>query len=183
MKFVNNIFPIFLLCLTFNSLANTGDSSNYSAHFPSTSCELLSPDKKMILINKDPDEGQDLHTLSIRNNTSDQNENIIYTYYRHVFIGWSPNSKYISITDFQESTNTTCILYDIQSGVKTDLVKEAMQTNESIAMILQNEHSYLECSDWMSSSSLHIKITAWGSNNPDGIENLYIYDIETGFRK
>jgi hypothetical protein len=168
----------------FYSFANaSGDSLTYSAHFPNTFSELPSPNNMMLLINKDPDENQDSHTLSIRDNSPTQNLKNIYTYNRHVFVGWSPDSKYISITDFQESTNTTCIIYDIQSGSKIDLVKKAMQADESIAKFLQNEHSYLECSNWLSSSCVQIKVTAWGENNPGGVENLYIYDIETGFRK
>lgn len=183
MKFVNKIFPILLLCFACSLTKASGEVSVSSARFPNTFNELFSPNNELKLINKDPDENQDSHTISIRDNSPDQKEKTIYTYYRHVFVGWSPDSKYISITDFQESTNTTCILYNIQSGNKIDLVKEAMQTNKSIAMILQNEHAYLECSDWLTSSSVQIKVTAWGRNNPGGVETLYIYDINRGFQK
>lgn len=183
-KNVSKLLIILLFSTVYSLAIAADDLPPHSARFPGATSELFSPNGKMAVINNDPDENHNSHTLSISNNHSiNQKENPIHKYNRHVLVEWSPDGKYLSITDFQESTNTTCFLYDILSATKIDLVEEAMQADKSIAHHLKNEHAYLQCSKWLSPSRVLLKLTAWGSNNPKGVEKYYKYSIGMGFTK
>jgi len=157
-------------------------AESFSATFPGTSAELPSPDGRMRIVNRDPEDNEGKHTLLLKEATVPK-ERLLHEYRRHVSVAWSPSSKYLAITDYAESTDATCFLYDVQSGAKIDLGKEAERSNKTIASLMGNEHAYFTCARWQSASRILIKVNAWGRNSPSGKDEFFEYTVGDGFKR
>jgi hypothetical protein len=156
-----------------------GHAASFAANFPGTTTELPSPDGSMRVVNRDPDDGGQ-HRLLLKD-AADGKERLLHAYDRHVSVAWSPSGKYLTITDYAESTDATCFLYDVQSNAKIDLAKEAERSNKTIRSLMANEHAYLTCARWQNASRILIKVKAWGHNNPSGKDDFFEYTLGDGF--
>ncbi len=156
-------------------------AERFSATFPGPSSELASPDGRMRVVNHDPEGSEGKHSLLLEEGASPQ-EKVHHEYGRHVSVAWSPSSKYLTITDYAESTDATCFLYDVQSGTKVDLGREAERSSKAIAHLMGNEHAYFACARWLSPSRILIKVSAWGCNASSGKDEVFEYTIGNGFK-
>jgi hypothetical protein len=73
-------------------------AESFTANFPGTTAELPSPDGRMRIINRDPEDGGK-HILLLKDAAAAR-EKLLQAYSRHVSVAWSPNSRYIAITDY-----------------------------------------------------------------------------------
>jgi hypothetical protein len=157
-------------------------AESFSATFPGPSSEVASPDGRLRVVNHDPDGSEGRHSLLLKKGTSNQ-EKVLHEYARHVSVAWSPSSKYLTITDYAESTDATCYLYDVQSGTKVDLGREAERSSKPIAHLMANGHAYFACARWLSPSRILIKVSAWGRNASSGKDEVFEYTIGNGFKR
>jgi Tol biopolymer transport system component len=116
------------------------EKKSLGAEFPGTSSELMSPDGTLRVINRDPDDSRDSHTIALVGQIGGD-EKVLHKYGRHVLAIWSPDSKYLMITDYAESTDATCFFYHVATNSKVDLGKEARRSSEQISGLLGNEHA------------------------------------------
>jgi hypothetical protein len=156
-------------------------ADSFAASFPGTTTELPAPDGRMRVINRDPEDGGK-HILLLKE-VAAAKEKLLHAYSRHVSVAWSPNSRYLAITDYAESTDAMCFLYDVQSDKKIALAKEAKRSSKTIASLMGNEHAYFTCTQWQNPSSILIKVKAWGRNNPSGKEEFFEYTVGDGFKQ
>jgi len=171
---------LFITSVLLAASAGASEGKSLGAAFPGPKSELLSPDGKLRIVNRDPDENRPLHTIVLvgQNGVA---EKTLHEYGRHVAVFWSPDSQHLTITDYAESTDASCFLYQMGSDSKIDLGKEARQSDAQIASLLKNEHAYFECARWLTSSKISIKVKAWGRNNPNGADSFFEYTIGKGF--
>ena len=181
MKTVNKFLS--LATIIFLALSvKPSEGKSHGAAFPGPKSELRSPDGKLQVANRDPDETRSIHAIVLIGQNGAA-EKTLHEYGRHVAVLWSPDSQNLTITDYVESTDATCFLYQLDSGSKVDLGAEARRSDERISSLLGNEHAYFECSRWLTPSKLLIKVKAWGRNNPTGNDSFFEYTIGKGFSR
>jgi hypothetical protein len=147
--------------------------------FPGIRTELAAPNGKLLLKNVDPADDEQPHQLILV--AAGRPDRLIYRYGRHVDVSWSPSSRYIFVTDFNGSSESTCVLIDVGSGTSINLRSRATASNRQAAAILSNIHAYMECVKWLSSSEVLLKV--WGySDSTEGENELRLkYAIGGGF--
>ena len=168
--------------IAFLAGVSAGRAESFTATFPGLGAEVASPDGTMRVVNLDPEASGERHSLLLKEGTS-RREKVIHEYGRHVSVAWSPSSRYLAITDYAESTDATCFLYDVQRGAKVDLGREAERSSKAIAHLMDNEHAYFACTRWLSPSGILIKIKAWGRNASSGKDQVFEYTIGNGFKR
>jgi len=150
------------------------------ASFPVNQTVLTSPNGKLHIKNVDPSDDVQTHKLIL--STDGKPDREIYGYGRSVDVSWSPNSRYISVTDFAGSSESTCVLIDVQAGTSMDLRLLLRAASPKAAAILSNIHSYLECVRWLSSSEVLVKIHGYSGSTENEDELSLGYEIGGGFR-
>jgi hypothetical protein len=156
-------------------LAPLAQPREVTATFPGAQSELASPDGTMRIVNHDPDDNDHPHVLLLtRPGLGDKT---LHEYGRHVRVTWAPDSKHVAITDYEESTDATCLIVDILAGTKTDLRAVSARDHGVLSNVLSNEHAYLECQDWLSSDQISFKAHGWGTSDPSGRELYGVYAL------
>jgi hypothetical protein len=146
--------------------------------FPSKSPSLTSPDKKSVLFNVDAEKDADVarlgdnHALFLRDAKTSK-ESKVHSYPRHVTAFWSPNSRFVTINDFEASNRATCYVYAVAEGKLINVADSIRRVLESEQ---KNHHVYFEATEWKDGSTLKVKVTGYGEQNRAGFERWFVYD-------
>jgi hypothetical protein len=149
--------------------------------FPGESPSLTSPDKNSVLLNVDAEKDADVarlgdnHALFLRD-VKTSKESKVHSYPRHVTAFWSPNSRFVTINDFEASNRATCYVYAVAEG---KLINVADSIRKLLESEQKNHHVYFEASEWKDGSTLKVKVTGYGEQNRAGFERWFVYDVVT----
>lgn len=164
------------LVVVSGAIANARD---LTAEFPGKQTELASPDGKLKIVNHDPRDNDHPHTLVLTQ--PGHSEETIYSYQRRVRVGWDPKGRFLFITDYAESTNSTCIILKVEGKEKIDLLPKARDLGGDTATILSNPHAYLECDRWVPDQTLLVKAHGYGTSGTAVTALTLKYSVLNGF--
>jgi hypothetical protein len=161
------------------SAAGPVHSTEVSAAFPGESAELASPNGTMKVVNHDPDDNDHPHTLVLSGAGS--HDRTLLEYGRHVRVGWAPNSQHLFVTDYTESTDTTCLLFNIENKDSIDLRELAKKFSAKTRRLLSQSHAYLECEHWLSNDRILVKLRGWNASRSSAASLLLEYRLTSGY--
>lgn len=157
----------------------------YRASFPDVRSTLSSPNKQLVLINRDADNDAeaaklgDNHALFLRNSESSEELKIL-SYGRHVEALWSPDSELIAITDLGGSSDSYCHVYRVANNTCIDGTNSMMRIIKNTPLA-QCDHLYFRAARWDRSHLL--KVTASGYGEGRGHEARLIYNADNSEAK
>jgi len=149
--------------------------------FPGKQTSLISPDKQRELVNRDADNDSGVvrlggnHSLFLREAKTGM-ETRIHTYNRHIEASWSPDGRFVAVTDFAASDESVCFIYRVADGKLvrlTDALKEVLSGTDK----LKNHHVYFRAETWQNGPILKVKVSGFGDQDPKGFETWCLYDV------
>jgi hypothetical protein len=149
--------------------------------FPGEKQSLASPDRKFELINRDADTDADAaklgdnHALFLREAKTGA-EKTVHAYARHVETFWSPDARFIAVTDFAASDGSVCYIYRVAEGRLvnlTDALTMALQRTGK----LKNHHVYFQAVAWQKGPVLKVKVSGYEDHDKNGFETWCLYDV------
>ena len=100
--------------------------------------------------------------LVLRNVQSGERRTL-HTYDRDAGVTWSPDSRWIAISDFAGSDYTNNVVVSIDQGTPSIDLKQRLLESKPKGRILKSDHLYLSASEWKSENE--IQIIAWGHDS------------------
>ena len=173
---MGHAFNLYLLSVAL--VCCLADAAETVRMFPSESPSLTSPDTKSVLVNVDAENDADVarlgdnHALFLRD-VKTSKESKVHSYPRHVTAFWSPNSRFVTINDFEASNRATCYVYAVSEGKLINVADSILKVLESEQ---KNHHIYFEGTAWKEGSRLKVKVTGYGEQNRAGFERWFVYD-------
>jgi hypothetical protein len=131
-----------------------------AGNFPSKNDALPSPDGESILFNVDSQNDADFarlgdsHAIFLQNTRTLDRKNI-HSYQRHVTASWSPNSRFVTINDFEASNRSTCYIYTVANGTLIDVTEPIRQALNSEHA---NHHLYFQAMEWRNDSTIKVRV-------------------------
>jgi hypothetical protein len=130
------------------------------------------------LTNVDTDSG---HRLYLENPKSKAREEIL-SYSRHASGLWSADSRSFIVNDYGGSDFSKCLVFTLDGQTKRlDLEKEIEKELKATRSIFGNHHVYVECTGWLGSNSVKVKISGYGDVDPDGFTLFYAHTLGGSF--
>lgn len=149
--------------------------------FPGEKRSLASPDRKFEFINRDADTDADAaklgdnHALFLREAKTGA-EKTIHAYGRHVEAFWSPDARFIAVTDFAASDESVCYVYRVAEGRLVNLT-DALAMALHRTGKLKNHHVYFQAATWQKGPVLKVKVNGYGDQDKNGFETWCVYDV------
>jgi hypothetical protein len=149
--------------------------------FPGAHDSVLSPDKLFQLRNRDAQDETEIsrfgnnHALFLR----DMNGGIeiqIHAYGRHIEALWSPDSRFVAITDFVGSDESLCYIFRL-SDKKLIALTSALKQAINDRVKLANHHVYYQMIGWQKAGVAKVKVSGYGESNKNGFEISLLYDV------
>ena len=149
--------------------------------FPGEKNSLVSPDRKLELINRDAGTDADVaklgdnHALFLRDSMTGA-EKKIHTYARHIEAFWSRDNRFVAFTDFTGSDESVCYVYRVAEGKLINLADSLTKALESTGK-LKNHHVYFRAVAWQKAPVLKVKVSGYGDQDKNGFEAWCLYDL------
>jgi len=149
--------------------------------FPGKQPSVLSPDKQYELINRDADSDADAsklgdnHALFLRDVKTGA-EKKIHAYARHIEVFWSPDDRFIAVTDFAASDASVCYIFRLAEGKMVNVADALTKALESSGK-LKNHHVYFQAVAWQKGPILKVKVSGYGEHDKKGFETSCLYDV------
>jgi len=133
---------------------------------------LPSPNRRLAVINVDPDHGDDMHSLVLID-TATGRRRLLHRYPRWVAVLWSPDSQWVAVTDYSGSDESTVLVYASATLKMIDLRKYFERHSKVIRTLLMNHHSYVVGTRFTDSSGIRVNINGYGDQAPRGFSCCY----------
>jgi hypothetical protein len=177
-KSVNKL-PCLLLVGALTASVLNARAADAVVSFPGDQSDLLAPNGKLRIVNRDPSDSDHLHELFLREQGKPDKK--VYSYSRHVRVAWAPDSKHLFVTDYVGSTDSTCVLIDVATNIRTDLGLKAKKLPGQVSVILSNPHEYLECVRWLSGPEVLVLVHGYGGSQAGEQSATLKYVLGSGF--
>lgn len=150
------------------------------ADFPQRTTGFASPDRKWRVESIPPESAeQDHRLLLVSTRKTHAADTLLIEYPRNVSVSWSPDSRYLAITNNFASNESTCLVVPIPTGKIVDLSRVAKSGNH-LAAVAHDDHTYLRCGRWRSNGVLDVTLDSYGDSNPGGINRRGTFDLIHG---
>jgi len=130
----------------------------------------------------DPGENQDgIHEYSLRLRYPGGHVDTLDTFTRSAEVSWSPSGERLFVNDFVGSNVAECLIITAsREGTKIQSATRILSRAHipEISEHLKGDHVYITCSNWLSSTQLHIEMQ--GDKFPEGFEYHFTYDLRSG---
>jgi len=102
---------------------------------------------------------------------------IIDDYVRNVDMTWSPDSRYIALTDWMLSNVADCYIINV---AKPDSRQSVAQAVPKLREDPANSHFYVSCQHWKNSRQIEVRV-AGHTDDPSvhEFEYRFVYNVET----
>jgi hypothetical protein len=145
--------------------------------FPGPSNVFVAANGVMKVVNTNPPDRNQLHTLSFVGGDINR---VFYEYRRHVEVSWGPDSRHVFLITRDDEDKSTCMIFSVDNQTRIDLFEPARQFSPEAARILSYGHHYLECGKWFEPNKILVKLHGYDSDEAKG-ELWLAYDLNTGF--
>ena len=142
------------------------------ASFPGPTSAIVAPNGQLEIYNVDRD-SEPHHSLYLRARSGGAHKIKIVDYDRHVEVSWNSDSTLFLVNEYKESTDATCLIFDLRGRVVFDVRRRLISSKPAAAEALKNQHAYVTCASWLNRESLRAKVSAYGTANPRGVEATY----------
>jgi hypothetical protein len=144
--------------------------------FPKLS-QAVSPDGRFVVVGINSDKEPN-HTVFLEDRYL-KTRRKLFTYERHIVVLWKADSKLFAVTNYVGSNSSRCTIISVDRKAKPIEVTAVLshQLAEASRKRLQNQlnnhHVYVEAVVWDGPTSLQVKMSGYGDEDPAGFTEFY----------
>jgi len=122
------------------------------------------------------------HALSLRVEKSGATRSLL-TFGRSARIFWAPDGNAVAVTDRRNGETSKAFLFFPDRPGAVDLDAELAKALGPLPERDRNGHVYLEVVRWLSAKTLRLRLHGYGTNDPEGFDELFDYELGGRFRR
>jgi hypothetical protein len=148
--------------------------------YPEERREALSADGRFAVSNVDSDGSAPNHELVLIDKKTDQRSKII-AYMRHVKVEWAPSGHAFSITNYEGSDASVCLIGIVSDKVEITDVSQLLVTSSKgrLSRKEAGDHLYCEVTKWLNNSEAVLHVHGYGNKSLAKLNQNYTYNIRT----
>lgn len=151
--------------------------------FPGKESRNPSPNGLYVVVNVDNVKMTPSHELLIRNMKSGSLTPLL-AYPRWVSTLWSPSGSALIVNDHAGSDYANAYVYIFGiSPKRVSVVRELKKTLPDDTTLFQNDHVYVEGTQWIDDNTIKVKVYGHGPVNPNGFVRYFEYTLGGGIRE